>query len=268
MNSITKHLEGFNQSDYLWLDGSFLRLKQIPIEYSLTELDDNNLPDRLGKRTEAFLKLQLEADDNYEVLANGVQIIDNKQTLGEIDLLLHDKSLNRHIHVEASYKIYLYIPDETKHPLACWEGPNRKDSLLEKVEKIHEKQFPILRHPATGGKLAELNLEQFHYEQLVHFVGQLYLPYNQTIEGHFLNPNAVEGYWLSLETFNAEEFKNDNYHIPSKIDWLDFSYENIEWQSFDSIQKIIQEKHLTEQSPLIIRKKADGTIKRLFVTFY
>jgi len=63
--------------------------------------------------------------------------------VGELDcLILRDK---KPIHLEVIYKFYLYDASVGDTEIAHFIGPNRKDSLIEKLTKLQEKQLPILK---------------------------------------------------------------------------------------------------------------------------
>ena len=109
---------------------------------------------RLGHLVERFVSHELHYSKNIEVLAENIQIKQEKVTIGEIDCLLKYKQTP--IHLEISYKFYLYDESVGASELEHWIGPNRKDSLIEKITKLKTKQLPLLYKPA-----AEQLLKQF-----------------------------------------------------------------------------------------------------------
>ena len=78
-----------------------------------------------------FDNLISETDESFE--DKGVKIIVDKITIGEIDCLI--EYLNKYIHLEIVYKFYLYDEHINTGELDHWIGPNRKDSLVFKLNK-------------------------------------------------------------------------------------------------------------------------------------
>lgn len=115
-----------------------------------TELDFE-LPTnvRLGHIAERVVGQAIKVSENYEVLFENIQILEGKNTIGEIDFILREVETEQVIHLELAYKFYLYDPDISDTPIDNWIGPNRNDSLVEKLEKLKQKQFPLLHHPAS-----------------------------------------------------------------------------------------------------------------------
>lgn len=75
------------------IDTSDLKIENIRI--------DTKLP--LGKRVEYFFEHYLNLSNRYEVLKKNIQIIKNKNTLGELDFIVFDKKENCFKHVELIY---------------------------------------------------------------------------------------------------------------------------------------------------------------------
>ena len=57
--------------------------------------------------------------------------------------------MNQLIHLEVSYKFYLYDENLGKLESEKWIGPNKRDSLVQKTAKLKSKQLPILFHKET-----------------------------------------------------------------------------------------------------------------------
>ncbi len=78
-----------------------------------------------GKRAEEYLASYITQHPDYAPLAHGLQIIDHKITIGELDFLLYDKVDKTTKHIELVSKLYVYDPSFTKE-MDRWIGPNRK----------------------------------------------------------------------------------------------------------------------------------------------
>ena len=71
---------------------------------------DLEIPERLmlGKRAERYFSEWIKQSDSYELIAENIQIIENKQTLGEFDFITRRLLDNQLIHIELIYKFYLF----------------------------------------------------------------------------------------------------------------------------------------------------------------
>ena len=100
------------QSNLLWTDSQF-GLKQfvlpfVEVDYDTLSLIPTNL--RLGHQVEHIYLELLKASTAYEVIAHSIQLIENKQTLGELDYIIQSNETNEIIHIELAYKFYLLDP--------------------------------------------------------------------------------------------------------------------------------------------------------------
>ncbi len=141
---------GFLQSTSLKLVESLLKiplfnfeeLSKPPFEINTAKIDihDNEV---LGKRIEHFFEHCIVNSKRYDLISNNIQVFKDKVTIGELDFIVKDLFKDKIIHIELIYKFYLYDP-EISMELDRWIGPNRNDSLLRKVEKLKNHQFPLL----------------------------------------------------------------------------------------------------------------------------
>ena len=140
--------------DYLY---TLFELKDIDVD----NIDINNiqilqqLP--LGKRVEHFFEAIIEQSSNYEKVLKNKQIIQNKYTFGELDFILFNKKINIYEHVEMQYKFYVY-DDSIEEEIHRYVGPNRNDTMYLKLEKLKNKQLPLLFKEETKDYLKNTSL--------------------------------------------------------------------------------------------------------------
>src|SRR5690606_30252079 len=125
---------------------------------------------RLGMYVEQVMFQALQNDPSIEIIDKNVQIIEDNITIGEIDCLFKEKGV--YTHLEIVYKFYLLDLAISNDELECWIGPNRKDSLIEKLNKLRDKQFPLLYHQRTRNALNQHNLVPDQFNQKVSFKAQ------------------------------------------------------------------------------------------------
>ncbi len=222
----------------------------------------------LGKRAESFFSLSLAHSEGFNVLAQNIQIQARKITLGEIDFLIEDTVQGRRCHVELVCKFYLYDPS-LERELERWIGPNRKDSLLEKIEKLKQKQFPLLYKPETAGYLSELNLRSEELEQEVCFKAHLFIPRDlkdKTFE--HINPQCISGVWIHFEEFTQRDYGNFEFLSPKKQDWFIAPKFGEDWVSYSEIKESLGEMILQKRSPLLWIRKNKQEYEQLFVVWW
>lgn len=260
--------QGFKDQPNLWKDSSFFEYPQIELPFCDT-LDfsdiDTTKHHRLGKLVEVFYQKNLHQLTEYQPLANNLQIqADKHQTLGELDFIC-DTPNGIH-HIELTYKFYLY---KTDIPLELdrWVGPNLKDSLVKKLTKLKDKQFPMLKHPVCLQKLSELKIPIDKIQQSVAFKAQLYIPLS--LQKHtfpHVNNECIQGYYISYKEIDFL-FPLALYHVPKKQDWLVHPKHNSDWMSFVEAKPLILEQIAIKHSPLVWIKRGE-VYERFFITFW
>ena len=264
MNLTQQRYKGFLKTPFLW-DDELLSMKQFLID-DATEITDRKIPNtiRLGNYVEHLVSYQLNQQESIEILKENLQIIKSKQTLGEIDCLFTLHGIP--IHLEIAYKFYLYDASVGTSFLDHWIGPNRRDSLVLKLTKTKEKQFPLLYHEVCKTLLKELNFKANEIQQRAYFKAQLFIPYKQEIQFQEINSSSVSGFYLTSEQF--KEFINSKFYIPTKLDWLIEPHANVDWLGFVETQKRILEFFEKKSSPLLWLKTPNREIKKAFVVWW
>ena len=241
-----------------------LNLIKAPAELASTIAIKENL--MLGKRVEAFFKIQIEEENSYKIILKNIQIQKEKITLGELDFILKEKSTSALKHVEVSYKFYLFDPNIEGNEIDKWIGPNRNDNLLKKITKLSEHQFPMLyRNEATK----QLSLNNKEITQEVLFKAQLYIPFkNTTKRFKAINIDAIRGYYISFKDFLQLQMEKELFFIPQKQDWLMRANDNKAWHNLDTIRDELYRSIQIKKSLLIWSKDKHKNTKNLFITWW
>lgn len=265
-DNLQRNFEGYLSTPRLWQDAEIYGLQQCVLSKTslrnFSVINAGNL--RLGKLVEQFVFHQLSDDDSCSIIAENIQVQDGKRTIGELDALLMTES--GPVHLEIIYKFYLYDPEEGPTELSHWIGPNRKDSLLQKLDKLKEKQLPLLYHPKTQSLLDDLGLSTSETIQQVLFKAQLFLPLDhQNIEFNQLNPACVKGFYVKMD--NLELFKTGQFYIPEKINWLMDVHDDVKWINYDDF--LIKLNPLTNKklAPLCWLKQ-HGKYSKFYVVWW
>ena len=264
MNLTQQRFYGFLKTPFLW-SHKLLELQQFQSTEEVIKIDEK-IPDtiRLGNYVERLVSHQLNHDERIQILKENAQIISNKITLGEIDcLLLQDQ---QPIHLEIAYKFYLYDASVETSFLEHWIGPNRRDSLLLKLNKIKEKQFPLLYSTECKSLLEELSLKVKDIQQQTFFKAQLFVPYSRTIEFPLLSSKCIYGFYINYK--EVSNFQECKFYIPKKLDWIIDPHTQVDWMNFTDANKKIEEFYQKKSAPLCWMKHSNGEIVKIFVVWW
>ena len=263
---IQKRYEGFLKTPFLRINDAVYNLDQFKITSKFNKIKialEENL--RLGKYVEQLVSFELAQQNNISVLAENIQIQDGKITLGELDCLLLKN--NKPIHLEVIYKFYLYDATVGESEIDHFIGPNRKDSLKEKINKLKEKQLPLLYSNTCKTYLDELDLKVEDISQQVYFKAQLFLPFsNQNIKLKTLNTDCVIGFYINHK--ELQQFKDCKFYIPNKKDWLILPHAHVNWLNFHLFKVVIQDYFEQEFSTLCWIKFNNGELKKMFLVWW
>ncbi|PIE87307.1 MAG: hypothetical protein CSA03_00960 [Bacteroidetes bacterium] len=232
--------------------------------------EELNISERLmqGKRAERYFSEWLKRSEAYELMAENIQIIDDKQTLGEFDFIVKRLQDGQLIHVELVHKYYLFDPEAKGTEFEHWIGPNRGDQLDFKLDKLRSHQFPLLQTQPARKRLAELGLNVDEMEQQLLFLANLFVPTEGEAVFEKVNPNGVEGTWMRLVEWQDKADSDDLFSIPEKKDWFSRNLATTEWYPKKIAQQKIKELHEQKRSPLVYAKNEFGEQRRDFIVWW
>ena len=175
---------------------------------------------RLGQRMEVFMAAAL-SNTRYNLKAKNLQIIAEKQTLGELDFIIENHISKEIIHLEMVYKFYFYRPEIKGSWIDKLVGPNAKDKLRYKLDKLKDHQFPILNTSETKGYLEKLDLSKVRIKQKICFKAQIFVPLGFQITNEIGSvKKCLKGNYFTLRQLEFLEKEPYRYYIPPKNDWV------------------------------------------------
>ncbi|MGO4818817.1 DUF1853 family protein [Flavobacterium sp. W22_SRS_FP1] len=220
---------------------------------------------RLGHLEEKIVSELIKSSTNYNVLFEHFQIIEDRKTLGEIDFIIKNRIDKKLIHLELAYKFYLFDPGISSEPINNWIGPNRNDSLIEKLNKLKNKQFPLLYHKCTASKLETIDIDSV--SQALCLLVSLFIPYEFKTKLSPSYEKAIKGYYLNLETFISLQDSEKSYCLPSKKEWGMDASENKIWTNYQDVENQIMKSIEEKQAPLCWQKYK-GTYLSFFIVWW
>lgn len=219
----------------------------------------------LGMQAEACFEAYLKQSKNFELLTANLQIHGAKETLGELDYIVRNLKTERIVHIELACKFYLYDENAGASEEEKWIGPNRKDSLFDKLEKVKLKQFPLLYKDETLQKLTELGITKPSSQQLC-LKAFLFLPKKMAAEKFSETfKDCIVGYYV--KPIDLEDDETALYAIPTKKEWLLPANTQTNWHSFSEIKQLIDVQLKNNKSPLIY-KKTPHKMERFFIVWW
>jgi hypothetical protein len=260
---IQQQYQGFLNTELLWRN-MFYGLQQMSVLAISTTIFEGELTKnpRLGKRVESFVSCYLQQFEAIEIIHENLQIQKEKITIGEIDCILTQNDTP--IHLEIVFKYYLYDDSVGSTEIEHWIGPNRNDSLDQKIEKLSAKQLPLLFRKETQ---KYIDIDVTTIEQKVFFKAQLFVPYsNQSIQFEQLNPDCVTGFYIYQHELS--QFENYKFYIPTKINWLLEPHKNVDWLSFETFKEQTEPLINTKKSPLCWIKQPNGELSKFFLIWW
>ena len=266
-DSHLQHLyQGFLKTSLLWNSISILGLSPLEISNDSTSKFKRPLHKklRLGQLAEQFLFNQLEHLQDCEILLENIQIQKDKQTLGELDALIELDG--KSIHLEIVYKFYLYDEILGASEMEQWIGPNRNDSLIEKLTKLKDKQLPLFYSSECKSTLEQFNLDIKNFQQHIIFKAQLFIPYQKTVTCNQLNINCIKGFYINKS--QLEEFNTCEFYIPPKIDWFLDVNDSVLWLDMELFKAEAEVFLEQSKSPLIWIKNPKGSLLKSFLVWW
>lgn len=271
MNKTQLQYQSVINTANLWDKSSptFFHIKQlnlIPKKIRALNFEDHLNNIKLGHKVEYFLNYFLSKECGYNLLFNNIQINNNSnETIGELDALVEIDNVVYHL--EYSYKFYLLDDSLNLPQIKRWVGPNQKDSLYEKLLKLHNKQFPLLYQNETKLFLSQKKIDFQSIKQRTIFKAQLFIPFhNDNLDLKEFNPDVISGIHLTYEQLS--NYKTCKFFIPSKHDWLIPVQTNVSWVNFESICLEIIRFHNIQLSPMVWIKFQSGKKIKCFVRWW
>jgi len=261
---------GFYNSVPLWLNKQFgvcqFEFPKIDFSHFQASVIPKQL--RLGHKMEHVFEQLIQFSGEWNLIAKNLLADKGKARIGELDFLLTHQPSNTSYHVELAYKFYIINPEITE-PIHRLMGPNMRDMFYTKLDKLKEKQFPLLFSEELSEKLNGLAFSLDNVEQRACFKAQLFTPYlKDGISIRPLNKNCLVGSWIRFDDFNTTEFKKWKYYIPFKDEWVITPSTQRNYVNHYETMLDINLRMLKENAPMLWVKKSDGKLEKLFVVWW
>lgn len=258
-----RFIEAYNKTPLLWngvLPSYFFENFSSSLR---SNSDFQPISIRLGNICEELFFNQLKQSEKYDLIAKNIQVTSPTKTLGEIDCIVSTKDLI--VHIEHTYKFYLGI--KSNNEILQWIGPNKKDSLYQKLNKIKTRQFPLLYQKETVSLLKrKFNLDAEAIIQRTLFKSQLFIPKKEHVFFDSLNKNCISGYYYFSK--DLPSFSECLFVIPDKSAWpLSPDPQDI-WIEYELAKEIILAHFEQHKSPMVWMQYPNGILEKCFFVWW
>ncbi len=169
---------------------------------------------RLGRYAEKLMSFYLL--HRGVLVAHGVQVRAEKNTIGEFDFLLR---LNRQlVHWEFATKFYLLESTGAGNDADYFVGPNLADTLGAKMHKIFDRQLRLSEHPAAQMLLPEAVMKAQALIKGWLFYQNLGNDNAQSDQIFGTSPSHCRGFWCALN--EVVGMQAERYAILPRLEWL------------------------------------------------
>ncbi len=187
-------------------------LAQIEVSETLSSSIAQPGQQRLGRYAERLLRFYLSEGPLHRLLATNLALRSSapgRQTIGEIDALLADPAGGKW-HWELAVKFFLCISHSSCARTDEFIGPNRRDSLDRKIDKLLGRQ---LQQPPP------VPWDQFHWQRAALVRGMIFYRYGRPISRcDSLSPDHNRGWWIPRDAL--DELPDQAYaHVP-RLNWM------------------------------------------------
>ena len=262
-------LHGFSTTPPLWKNQQFGIQQFLFPTVDLHTVRPFELPNnlRLGHQMEVVFQELIVASKKYKLTFSNLLVNEGKIRLGELDFILKNLENKTYLHIELAYKFYIVDPTKSE-PIYRLIGPNKRDMFYTKLDKLKEKQFPLLHHPELEKYWETIGIDSNEVAQQCCFKAQLFEPFDKNTSIRPLNADCFSGKWIRFDDFNSKAFNPAQYYIPRKLEWVIRPHENVLWLNHFETLMEVNLRMVKENSPMLWVKRPDGLLEKLFVVWW
>src|SRR6056297_2337706 len=156
---------------------------------------------------------QLQA---WDVLLQNRQIQSHGRTIGELDFVVLNRSEDRIEHHEIAIKYYLGVPEQSGRTL--WYGPNAKDRLDLKTDRMLRMQSQRTALPEARALLAEIGIAE-PVTPRIFMPGYLFYPAGtEIIAPESVPASHLRGQWRYLSQIRPSDIPG--WVVLNKPHWI------------------------------------------------
>ncbi len=214
-----------------WCDRAFQSFQP-----HLCQLDDDPAPleswlttqkgHRLGLKFEMLIEYWLRHWSATDLLSVRENVANEERTLGEFDFLFNDTHRHAFVHWETAVKFYLRY--QARDGRYHWVGPNPRDTLERKVNKVFDHQLRMGLRAEAAAVLKRFGISELLPEAFVK--GWLFYPSTEDWKNPDSVPNEIQarisvnhlkGWWTAVTQANIPQLTPaSRWIVLPRLSWL------------------------------------------------
>lgn|GEM_PF-1409518 len=270
IEDLKRQYQGLLKIPHLFTDNSVLDVRPFGTseKIDLSIIDEIGLElskqKYLGKRSELYFLQYLKSSNRYSKITHSLQIQKDMATIGEVDVICYDKVQQKWIHIELVTKLYVFTGDDDYDDFSLWIGPNLKDRMDYKINKLKSRQLPLGQHP----EVLKL-IDTYEIESYCCYKAKLFLKHpEEQLHSAILNENCVAGSYFNFEEFKKLKHTKDLFYVPEKMDWFCDPEAHSQWYSFYKAETLLKLSIKEKRARLLWRKTSNGDYFEDFVVWW
>lgn len=173
---------------------------------------------RVGYYFEVLVAYWITHMPGWTLLATNHQVREERRTLGAFDVIARDPN-GEVEHWEVAVKFYLLLGDRADW--RSWIGPNQRDRLDKKVNRMRDHQLVLSRREIGLASLAPLGVDHIH-RRLAVLKGCFFTEWGEPAAGPDQSVSDAQGRWVDTPRLAAlrEAFPESRWTPRPKPYWL------------------------------------------------
>ena len=173
----------------------------------------------LGNYFEDLIEFWLQRRANTKILARNLQVIENKQTLGECDFIVEMDG--KVTHIEVAIKYYLGIKNSSAQEF--WVGRGLTDRLDVKFDKLFKRQLELSNTEPMHRQLILSNIAAIEAKMAIvkGFFFKHYFTPNHALP-KFAPKEMESSFWCNIDEVNSLPQELSKWQILTKPHWLTY----------------------------------------------
>jgi hypothetical protein len=164
-------------------------LETMSLEGALTTIGAQGW--RVGHYFESLVGYWLQQLKGWELMARDHLVRQEKRTLGAYDFIVRNAQ-DRVEHWEVAVKFYLRRGQQSEW--RSWVGPNQRDRLDKKINRMRDHQLVLARREEGQAALSELGVSKID-QQVVLLKGVFFTEWGSSSEGPAGATSEAKGRW-------------------------------------------------------------------------
>jgi len=217
----------------------------------------------LGVYFESLIEFWLMHWHRMQLLASRLPLRAAERAIGEFDFLFRDRYLGIDYHWESAVKFFLRYHQAADSD--AWLGPNPRDTLQGKYDKVFGHQLKLAGQPEARPLLQRLGIEQLQAKAF--FKGYLF---EHLLDGRAqieplpmdISPEHLTGWWCHFSEREAllQRTATNRWLSLSRLHWLSTVYNREEAPGLapEACLKLVESHFKGSEKPLLLAELEQG----------